>query len=192
MGRCWRFNRDRARLGEARALRWRDVDERRARLQVRHTLEQMPGEPWALVDPKSRPSKDRVVPLVPLALDVLGRQRDRQEFESRQAREAWLGHGFVFANEVGDVVGQRGVEDAMKRSLARANLDLGYRVHDLRHTAGTYLPAMGIPLTLVQAIMGHSTLAMTQRYSHVQDAMLDDAAARMAAFFATVGGAVAQ
>src|SRR5207245_5120868 len=124
-----------------------------ARLQVRHTLEQMPGEPWTLVDPKSRPSKDRVVPLVPLALDVLLQQRDRQEFESRRAREAWLGHGFVFANEVGDVVGQRGVEDAMKRSLARANLDLDYQVHDLPHPARPDLPPVVMPPTLAHAVV---------------------------------------
>ena len=65
------------RLGEARALRWRDVDEKRKRLTVRHTLEQLPHEPWRLVNPKSRPSKDRIVPLVPLALDALRQQKDR-------------------------------------------------------------------------------------------------------------------
>jgi integrase len=178
------------RLGEAQALRWRDVDEKRKRLQVRHTLEpsdkileQVPSEPWALVEPKSRPSKDRRVPLVPIALEVLRLQRDRQEFERKRAREAWQDNDFVFANEVGDVTAQRGVQDAMKRSLARAGLETDYRVHDLRHTAGSYLPALGIPLTTVQAIMGHSTLAMTARYAHVQEAMLDDAAERMAAFF---------
>jgi integrase len=175
------------RLGEGRALRWRDVDERRGQLRVRHTLEQIPGEPWQLVPPKSRPSKDRLVPLVPLALDVLRQQRDRQEFERRRGRDAWVGRELVFANEVGDVVGQRGVEDAMKRSLERAGLDLETRVHDLRHSACTYLIAIGLPLPTVQAIMGHSTLVMTQRYAHVQDAMLDDAKARMSAFFATLG-----
>jgi integrase len=171
------------RLGEAQALRWRDVDEKRKRLQVRHTLEQVPSEPWALVEPKSRPSKDRRVPLVSIALEVLRQQRDRQEFERKRAREAWQDNDFVFANEVGDVTAQRGVQDAMKRSLKRAGLETDYRVHDLRHTAGSYLPALGIPLTTVQAIMGHSTLAMTARYAHVQEAMLDDAAERMAAFF---------
>ena len=118
-----------------------------------------------------------------MALEVLRQQHDRQEFERKKAREAWLDLDFVFANEVGDVTAQRGVQDAMKRSLARAGLERTYRVHDLRHTAGSYLPAMGIPLPTVQAIMGHSTLAMTQRYAHVQEAMLADATERMAAFF---------
>ena len=174
------------RLGEGQALRWRDVDERRGRLIVRHTLEQMPNEPWALIPPKSRPSKDRRVPLVPLAREVLQQQRDRQKFERGRALDAWTDNDFVFANELGEPVAQRGVQDAMKRSLTRAGLDPDTRVHDLRHTAGSYLPALGVPLTTVQAIMGHSTLAMTQRYAHVHDAMLDDAAERMAAFFGRV------
>ena len=171
------------RLGEAQALRWRDVDARRKRLTVRHTLEQLPREQWVLTTPKSRPSRDRVIPLVPPALDVLRQQRDRQKFEHGAAREAWLDNDFVFANEIGDATSQRHVQDAMKRSLVRAGLDPTLRVHDLRHTAGSYLPALGIPLPTVQAIMGHSTLAMTQRYAHVQEAMLEDAAERMAAFF---------
>lgn len=175
------------RLGEAQALRWRDVNDHRGELKVRHTLEQLPNEPWHLVPPKSRPSRDRVVPLVPAALEVLRQQRDRQRFESQRAREAWVEQDFVFANEVGDVVAQRGVQDAMKRSLGRAGLDLDTRVHDLRHSACTFLIAMGIPLPTVQAIMGHSTLVMTERYTHVQSAMLDDAKARMAAFFAGLG-----
>jgi len=171
------------RLGEAQALRWRDVNERRECLTVHHTLEHLSDEPWALVPPKSRPSRGRVVPLVPLALEVLHQQRDRQRFEREHAREAWLDKDFVFANELGDVTAQRGVQDAMKRSLKRAGLDLTYRVHDLRHSACTYLIAMGIDLPTVQAIMGHSTLAMTQQYTHVQTAMLDNARQRMAAFF---------
>ena len=171
------------RLGETQALRWQDIDEKRKRLQVRHTLEQLPGEPWRLIEPKSRPSKDRRVPLVPLALSVLRQQKDRQEFERKCAGSAWVDNDFVFANEIGDAIGQRGVQDAMKRSLERAGLDLEHRVHDLRHTAGSYLPALGVPLPTVQAIMGHSTRAMTQRYAHVQDTMLEDAAQRMAEFF---------
>jgi site-specific recombinase XerD len=39
-------------------------------------------------------------------------------------------------------------------------------------------------------ILGHSTLAMTQRYTHVLNPMLDDAAARLDQVFTGIGRAV--
>jgi integrase len=41
------------RLGEALALRWRDVDLERRRFRVEHTLENLRGRPWRLTEPKS-------------------------------------------------------------------------------------------------------------------------------------------
>lgn len=41
------------------------------------------------------------------------------------------------------------------------------RFHDLRHTAGTQMLTMGVPLEVVQKILGHSDLRTTQIYSKV-------------------------
>jgi len=40
------------------------------------------------------------------------------------------------------------------------------RVHDLRHTAATRMVASGIDIVVVQDILGHANLSVTQRYSH--------------------------
>jgi integrase len=42
------------------------------------------------------------------------------------------------------------------------------RWHDLRHSAATNLRRRGVGLDVIQAILGHSSLAVTQRYAHVQ------------------------
>jgi hypothetical protein len=40
------------------------------------------------------------------------------------------------------------------------------RFHDLRHTAASLMVMAGASLQSVQAILGHSTIAMTERYAH--------------------------
>lgn len=43
----------------------------------------------------------------------------------------------------------------------------GCRFHDLRHTAASHMVMVGVPLRTVGEILGHSTLAMAERYSHL-------------------------
>jgi site-specific recombinase XerD len=60
--------------------------------------------------------------------------------------------------------------------------------HTLRHSAASYLLAAGVPDRVVMEILGHSTLAMTQRYSHVLGPMLADAASRLEALWTRSAG----
>ncbi len=53
------------------------------------------------------------------------------------------------------------------------------RLHDARHTAATLLLEQGVDIRVVQEILGHSTLAMTKRYTHVTDTLARQAAERM-------------
>lgn len=42
-----------------------------------------------------------------------------------------------------------------------------FRFHDLRHSAASYMVEAGVPLVTVAEVVGHKTLAMVQRYSHL-------------------------
>lgn len=51
------------------------------------------------------------------------------------------------------------------------------RLHDLRHTFASWIIQAGKPMTAVRDLLGHSSLAVTSRYSHLAPAHLADAVA---------------
>ena len=59
----------------------------------------------------------------------------------------------------------------------RARVDVGF--HSLRHTYVSLCANAGVPLALVQSIVGHTSPAMTQHYFHADDAALKRAAAAL-------------
>jgi Phage integrase family len=67
-------------------------------------------------------------------------------------------------------VGQQGechVAVPGRKLLKKAGVPAAYRVHDLRHTAGSHLLAEGVPLAEVSQILGHANPAITARqYAH--------------------------
>jgi len=47
--------------------------------------------------------------------------------------------------------------------------------HTLRHTYASWLVESGVDLYTVKKLMGHSTIAMTERYSHLGNNTLQNA-----------------
>jgi integrase len=56
----------------------------------------------------------------------------------------------------------------------------GVRFHDLRHTCASWLVQAGVPLLTVRDFLGHSTVAVTQRYAHLRPEHLRDAVLKLA------------
>ena len=56
-----------------------------------------------------------------------------------------------------------------RTALRRAGL-LGFRFHDLRHSAASMLVQSGANLSEVAQRLGHKDIRMTQRYSHIHSA----------------------
>jgi site-specific recombinase XerD len=51
------------------------------------------------------------------------------------------------------------------KSLCKAAGVHDARLHDARHTAATLLLEQGVDIRVIQEILGHSTLAVTKRYT---------------------------
>lgn len=52
--------------------------------------------------------------------------------------------------------------------LEKAKIE-DFRFHDLRHTAASYLAMNGASTNEIAEVLGHKTLAMVKRYSHLSE-----------------------
>lgn len=68
----------------------------------------------------------------------------------------------------------------LESSWRAARGDSKIRFHDLRHTYASWLVQASVPLLTVKELLGHSTVAVTQRYAHLQPKHLQEAVEKIA------------
>jgi len=120
----------------------------------------------------------RVVPIPPPLVPILRAHRAAQLRERMMAGELWQENDLVFAQADGRLIDPRADWEEWKDILATAGLR-DARVHDGRHTAGTLLIENGVNPRVVMEILGHSSMRMVTRYTHVASALAADAASKM-------------
>jgi integrase len=54
------------------------------------------------------------------------------------------------------------------KALKQAGIE-DFRFHDLRHSAASYLAMSGASLAEIAEVLGHKTLEMVKRYSHLSE-----------------------
>ncbi len=73
----------------------------------------------------------------------------------------------LFLNRYGGRLTQRSIQQKVRRYAAKAGLRSGVHTHTLRHSFATHLLEGGADLRVVQELLGHSSPATTQIYTHV-------------------------
>ena len=71
---------------------------------------------------------------------------------------------FVFCNKDGKPYGT--IQTSFFTACRKADI-INFRFHDLRHTFASHLVMSGVDLNTVRELMGHKSLEMTLRYSHL-------------------------
>jgi integrase len=136
------------RLNEALQAKWTHVDHKNC--------------VWRIPASNSKSKRTRAVPLNDSALDVLNQLTTRDRYE----------HVFInFQTELPYTT----ISKVWGRLRTKASLP-HLRIHDLRHQFASFLVNSGQTLFMVQQILGHSSPAVTQRYSHLSTKSLQEAA----------------
>ncbi|MFP2932184.1 tyrosine-type recombinase/integrase [Pyxidicoccus sp. 3LG] len=138
------------RQGELIGLQWRDVDLQRGKLHVRRTI-------WRGVTGSPKGGRERTVDLPASVVDALKGHRH-------------LRGPYVFCQQDGQPLTDGLMKLPLQRALRAAGINreqgrIGW--HDLRHTYGSHLAMRGVPLKVIQELMGHATIEMTMRYAHL-------------------------
>lgn len=135
-----------ARHGELFGLRWPDVDLSR-KVAILH-------------DTKN--GERRVLPLTGPALSIL----------KERSKVRRLDTDLVFParkRQRDGTVRPADIRAAWEAALKAAEIE-DFRWHDLRHSAASYLAMNGASLAEIAEVLGHKTLAMVKRYSHLSEA----------------------
>jgi integrase/recombinase XerC len=132
------------RVSELTGLNWRDIDDEVGMVLVR----------------SGKGNKDRMVPIGEPALDALKAWR-------RAMPTAWELDGPVITNLRGGRLTTRAVENILAQRIVAAGLGTSITPHGLRHCFATHMLNSGADLRSIQEMLGHASLATTQRYTHV-------------------------
>ena len=109
----------------------------------------------------------RVLPLPDPLRDALLAEKQRREHAAKQAGHHVIDSPFVFITATGKPFRPESISQAFKRAAAKVGLP-SMRLHDLRHTAITYMLEAGVNPRTVSEFAGHSTAGFTmQQYVHV-------------------------
>ncbi len=132
------------RRGEILSLCWRDVDFKNARVVVR----------------ESKNGETRTIPLVGSGYELICDLRKLPKDKS----------DLVFPVPPGQAFSRHRLD--IRRAWDKATRAAGiedFRFHDLRHTFASDLAEKGANLTTISALLGHKTLQMVKRYTHLRE-----------------------
>jgi len=129
-----------ARRGEILNLNWSDIDFEQHIAHFRHT----------------KNGETRTIALSQHLIDILVTERKRRVVISP----------YVFPSK--DGTHPADITTAWTQTIQKAGFK-NLRFHDLRHTAASHMAMNGASTLEIAAVLGHKTLAMVKRYSHLSN-----------------------
>jgi len=123
-----------------------------------------------LIRIRGKGKKERLVPFGRIAEDCLiSYIRSR-----RQINKGDIDEDTLFLNYRGERLTARSVERIVDKYIRAAALRRKISPHSLRHSFASHLLSRGADLRIIQELLGHESLATTQKYTHLDIKQLLD------------------
>ena len=164
-----------ARRGEIPALRWSDIKD--GRITIARSLTQIKH----MLDFKStKTDNPHVVTIPPSILGSLEEHRKQQDGFRRQFGPDYRTDlDLIFANPDGSPLKPDSVSASVSLLFRKLKLPQGTSLHSLRHTHASEMLDAGVPLPVVSARLGHSSIRVTaDTYAHAIHGQDDEAVRR--------------
>ncbi len=150
------------RRGELAGLRWIDVDLASGLLRIRNQRQRIAGRGLIDAPPKSASGR-RDLPIPPGLLPLLERQQLLQ-----QAEALLIGVPPIYVcSPDGSPLAPEALNRALRADLAASGVR-PINLHGLRHSMASLAVSLGVPMRVLQDLLGHSSITVTAgTYAHV-------------------------
>ena len=162
------------RRGEVVGLMWSDIDFKNNCLTVNRSAYKVKGQPQSVKMPKSKNSI-RTVYFPEIYAEALREWMEIQDRDRRAAGRGWKEQGFVFTNEVGNMINIYLLSELCSKYEVKCGLR-HLKLHGLRHTCGSLMIKNGVDIETVKSVFGHESIRTTQQYLSSYDSAKRSAA----------------
>ncbi|MBE6149920.1 MAG: site-specific tyrosine recombinase XerD [Firmicutes bacterium] len=115
-------------------------------------------------------SKERIIPIGDYAMYYL--KLYINEYRPQLLKKEYT--DYIFLNNLGKNISRQSFFLTIKDLAVKKNIKTNFSPHTLRHSFATHLLDRGADIVSIKELLGHSSLATTQIYTHISNKKLQD------------------